>query len=543
MLGSNREHEKKQAISKVIPQYDIAIVGGGMVGMALSCFLASNPMTKQLSVAIIDSNPALGSSLHIKKEDPPNPRVSTITPASISFLQGIKSLRNGDILKYEGVPLAKYKYTKELYKLHISRSNWKESEDSIVLQTITEELEAARKELALVREQGFQFMASLDVIRNELKHVIAETYRLKKKKGKVDSTVQNLNFKILIAKPKLEPVSAVEEKARSIVMSKNRMRIFSTFLLGGGHHLRYMEGMFRANGGCGYVKKPDILLNVGPTNEVFDPRKIRPVQKILQVLVYMGEGWHSDFGPTHFDFYSPPDLEKLKTLTKSTMRERALTAQHSSMITISKFEYEYLTNHAASVEEIADKKVAVAEAWIEALKASEKEIQMETKIAQRELKESKLEQELEVNTKEKMLSRRVSSSEELDNWPRKREKRSSKNFHRAMSRKSIKLNGTITPTRGAKFQKTASPAARHISPFTIKKRKKFKWRNGWFCSLSEKATAQGKPDPCPLHSQWLKEGVAVKDPSAPHGVRLLIEDYPYASDGLGIWDAIKSKGY
>ena len=70
----------------------------------------------------------------------------------------------------------------------------------------------------------------------------------------------------------------------------------------------------------------------------------------------MGEGWHSDFGPTHFDFYSPPDLEKLKTLTKSTMRERALTAQHSSMITISKFEYEYLTNHAASVEEIADKK-------------------------------------------------------------------------------------------------------------------------------------------------------------------------------------------
>jgi len=33
----------------------------------------------------------------------------------------------------------------------------------------------------------------------------------------------------------------------------------------------------------------------------------------------------------------------------------------------------------------------------------------------------------------------------------------------------------------------------------------FKWRNGWFYALSEKATAQGKPDPCPLHSLWLKE--------------------------------------
>ncbi|KAG4954468.1 hypothetical protein JHK87_040062 [Glycine soja] len=225
-------------------------------------------MTKQLTIAIIDSNPALGSRLHIKKEDPLDPRVI---------------YRNGDILKYEGVTLAKYKYTKELYKLHISRSNWKESEDHIVLQTITEELQATRKELALVREQGFQFMASLDVIRNEFKHVTAETDRLKKKKGKVDSTVQNLNFKILRAMSKLEPMSAAEEKARSIIMSKNRITIFSTFLL-----------------------------------------------------------------------------------------------------------YEYLKNHVASAEEIADKKVAAADAWIEALKASEKEILMETKIAQREVKESKL---------------------------------------------------------------------------------------------------------------------------------------------------------
>ncbi|GJN09751.1 hypothetical protein PR202_ga27782 [Eleusine coracana subsp. coracana] len=33
----------------------------------------------------------------------------------------------------------------------------------------------------------------------------------------------------------------------------------------------------------------------------------------------------------------------------------------------------------------------------------------------------------------------------------------------------------------------------------------FKWRNGWFYSLTEKALAAGKPDPCPLHTAWLKE--------------------------------------
>lgn len=43
-----------------------------------------------------------------------------------------------------------------------------------------------------------------------------------------------------------------------------------------------MEGMFRANGGCGYVKKPDILMT-GPDNEVFSPKAKSPVKKTLKV--------------------------------------------------------------------------------------------------------------------------------------------------------------------------------------------------------------------------------------------------------------------
>lgn len=33
--------------------------------------------------------------------------------------------------------------------------------------------------------------------------------------------------------------------------------------------------------------------------------------------------------------------------------------------------------------------------------------------------------------------------------------------------------------------------------------------------------------------------MAVEDPSAPHGVRLTIEDYPFAADGLVLWDTLK----
>ncbi|CAK8533356.1 unnamed protein product [Lathyrus sativus] len=46
-------------------------------------------------------------------------------------------------------------------------------------------------------------------------------------------------------------------------------------------------------------------------------------------------------------------------------------------------------------------------------------------------------------------------------------------------------------------------------------------------------TEQGLP-------QDLLKKMAVEDPTSPHGLRLLIEDYPYAADGLEIWASIKS---
>ncbi|GMY08217.1 phosphoinositide phospholipase C 2-like [Fagus crenata] len=77
---------------------------------------------------------------------------------------------------------------------------------------------------------------------------------------------------------------------------------------GYGRSLWLMQGMFKANGGCGYIKKPDFLLTTGPHNEVFDPKVKLPVKKTLKVTVYMGEGWYYDFRHTHFDAYSPPDF-------------------------------------------------------------------------------------------------------------------------------------------------------------------------------------------------------------------------------------------
>lgn len=42
-----------------------------------------------------------------------------------------------------------------------------------------------------------------------------------------------------------------------------------------------------------------------------------------------------------------------------------------------------------------------------------------------------------------------------------------------------------------------------------------------------------------LPEDLISRGMAVEDPSAPHGVKLIIEDYPYAADGLELWSILK----
>ena len=63
--------------------------------------------------------------------------------------------------------------------------------------------------------------------------------------------------------------------------------IIASVLLYQGHgkSLWYMQGMFRANGGCGYVKKPAFLMERGHHNELFDPKRSLPAKKTLKVRI------------------------------------------------------------------------------------------------------------------------------------------------------------------------------------------------------------------------------------------------------------------
>lgn len=55
-------------------------------------------------------------------------------------------------------------------------------------------------------------------------------------------------------------------------------------LQGYGRALWLMQGMFRSNGECGFVKKPEFLMERKPNNEVFNPKVELPVKKTLKVI-------------------------------------------------------------------------------------------------------------------------------------------------------------------------------------------------------------------------------------------------------------------
>ncbi|KAL8257485.1 hypothetical protein R6Q59_029526 [Mikania micrantha] len=121
-----------------------------------------------------------------------------------------------------------------------------------------------------------------------------------------DDIVRFTQKYILRVFPKGTRVTSTNFKPLTAWMHGAQMVAFN--MQGYGRSLWMMHGMFRSNGGCGYVRKPDFLTNKVPNGEVFDPKVALPVKKTLKVKVYMGDGWRLDFSQTHFDAYSPPDF-------------------------------------------------------------------------------------------------------------------------------------------------------------------------------------------------------------------------------------------
>lgn len=261
-------------------------------------------------------------------------------------------------------------------------------EEESLLKSAKAELKGAKKELASIKEEGFQYMTSMDVIRKELMFITKEAETLKKQEMKTDSSIQQLNARLLKAKSKLESVSASEERSKAVVSNLSAA-------------LQDLRAELEA------VKEEREMIaeETERTKQKVESseKKMRSAEERLRAAMVELEAAKASEAVA---------LKQLRDVAERTMKERASSLARSSTVTISKAEHDYLTRGAESAKMVADKKAAAARAWIEAVKAEEKEILMKTEFVEKEIKHHKTAEGEELVKIEKALYNGLGGAEE-----------------------------------------------------------------------------------------------------------------------------------
>lgn len=302
-----------------------------------------------------------------------------------------------------------------------------------------EELEDVKKELDSIQGSAFLIMTIMDAIRNELKEVMEEKERMLKLEEDTKNCVKNLNSELHRARDKLAAVSA--SKAKENLLLSNLCIALEDLQKEKEEALKERES---AQEETARVRKEIQKTENG--TDVIEKKLSAAMQELTSVKSAEAKA-----------------LKKLKAVAEKAAQSRASSSKKKSTIAISKFEYNYLTGGALAAQEVAEKKVAAAHVWAEAMRASEREMNIEIELAEKEVRELMLQEEEEIQRLEKSLKTKESVEGELQNL-------------RKQSRKSMRENShSLTPARRAKFRRSVgSPTARRVNTsgsFSMKRRR------------------------------------------------------------------------
>jgi ubiquinone biosynthesis monooxygenase Coq6 len=91
MLRTALRRARVRPSSTVPWDFDVAIVGGGVVGSALACSLARLPSLASSRILVIESSSPPPLSVALNPARPPDIRTYAMTPASEKFLDSVNS--------------------------------------------------------------------------------------------------------------------------------------------------------------------------------------------------------------------------------------------------------------------------------------------------------------------------------------------------------------------------------------------------------------------------------------------------------------------
>lgn len=320
------------------------------------------------------------------------------------------------------------------------------AQDKALLEAAEAELDAAKKELESIKAGSFQFMTSMDSARTEIMRVSEEVNRLKAQEKKADAQVQELNAKLLKARNRLEALTATSERSKAIVSNMTSA-------------LQQLQDEKEAASKEVELTELEQLCVRAETENV--NAEIAVTEARIQQSVKELEAAKAAEAKA---------MKKLKAAVEGTMQARA--SQGSRTITISRFEYEYLSGRAALVRVVADKKVSAALAWVQALRAGEKELAARAEAAERVAAELRAREAEAAAAAESAAGEQKALEQELYDlnaaaerdgllcaYPPRRSTRVSGTMRRARARRS-----SVSSSAGIRNPRTPS--------FTIKRKKK-----------------------------------------------------------------------
>ncbi|KAF0926551.1 hypothetical protein E2562_026039 [Oryza meyeriana var. granulata] len=235
------------------------------------------------------------------------------------------------------------------------------------LQAAEAELSSARIELESIKAEGRRFTTSIERTRKETARITDEISRLTEREKKASAQVQQLNAKLLKARSRLEAVTAADEKAEEII---SKLTAILRQLDDDTEEAEKEMTLTEMESRCVRADADNVDAEIAVAQQ-----RIRESVKELEATRA------SEAAAT----------AKLKAVLESAtlVTAAAEISRSSGNVTIPRFEYEYLTGRADVVHAVAEKKVAAAEAWAEARRASEKEITMRAEAIERELGEAR----------------------------------------------------------------------------------------------------------------------------------------------------------
>ncbi|CAM0954089.1 unnamed protein product [Alopecurus aequalis] len=261
-----------------------------------------------------------------------------------------------------------HEYSSSLGSVAMARRHMHEGHDSSASREAAEaELDMARAELEFFREesQSLQLTASVVRARAEAERIAEEMGRLEGQEKKAAAQVRQLDDLLHDAKSRLAAVTAADEMADEVLSDlKAALRRLDEETEAAEKEKALME----LENGCAVADAESVGAEIAAAE-----------QRIRAAVRELKAAREAEAAATG----------KLRAAVESAAWARTSTVSHrSGNVTIPRFEYEYLAGRAEMVRAVADKKVAAAEAWVEARRAGEKEMIMRAEAMERELGEA-----------------------------------------------------------------------------------------------------------------------------------------------------------